>query len=98
MRVSQISVYHQPKVNSIKQKTTSYQSMCKPEQPTSAITFNGKFGAWLGGLVGAAAVIATAVVAAPAAACLAGGGAILGAIGGDVAEDAVNKTDNNDSK
>ena len=93
MRVSQISVYHQTKVNSLKQKTTNYQPKCKPEQPTSAITFNGKFGALLGGAIGAVAVIATAIIAAPAAACLAGGGAIIGAIGGDVAEDAVNKTD-----
>lgn len=90
MRVSQISVSYQPKVRSSVQKRTNFHPMCKPESPTSAINFKGKFGAWIGGAFGAAAVIATALVAAPAVACLAGGGAIIGAIGGDVAEDAVN--------
>ncbi len=90
MRVSQVSVNYQPRIYSVSQNNVKCSQKCKPEQPTSAISFQGKFGAWVGGVFGAAAVIATAIVAAPVAACLAGGGAIVGAIGGSVAEDAVN--------
>ena len=97
MRVSQISVYCQPRSCTVNRPCANYQKNCKPETPTSAINFNGKFGAWVGGVAGAVAVIAAAIVAAPAAACLAGGGAILGAIGGDVAEDAVNNSGKNNN-
>lgn len=90
MRVSQISVNYQPRIHSVPHNNVSYSQKCKPEQPTSAISFNGKFGAWVGGVVGAVAVVATAIATAPVAVCLAGGGAIVGAIGGSVAEDAVN--------
>ena len=92
MRVSQISVYHQPKYYKT-QKTLECNNPPCPEPPIlnkNSTSFKGKFGAWIGGIVGTAAVVATAVLAAPAAICLAGGGAIVGAIGGHVAEDAVN--------
>lgn len=97
MRVSQISVNYQPRINSASQKNVRYSQLpCKPEQPTSAITFRGKFGAWVGGVIGAVAVVATAIATAPVAVCLAGGGAIVGAIGGSVAEDKVNGVENDD--
>ena len=92
MRVSQISVCNQqirnlPEVRrNCCPKPTKYA-----EPPKDDVQFKGKFGAWVGGIIGGAAVFAAALAAAPAAACLIGGGAIIGAIGGDVAEDAVNK-------
>ncbi len=90
MRVSKISVNYQPRIYSVSYNNVKYYQQNKPEQPVNAVSFNGKFGAWVGGIVGAAAVVATAIATAPVAACLAGGGAIIGAIGGSVAEDAVN--------
>ena len=99
MRVSQISVCNQQ----IKTLPETKRNCCprprfQEQPPKDEIQFKGKFGAWVGGIVGGVAVLATAIVAAPAAACLIGGGAIIGAIGGDVAEDAVNKTSDNDNK
>ena len=90
MRVSQISVNYNPSVRPVSNNNVRHSQICKPEQPANAVSFNGKFGAWVGGVVGAVAVVATAIVTAPVVACLAGGGAIVGAIGGSVAEDAVN--------
>ena len=90
MRVSQISVNYQPRINFVPQNNVKYSPKSKPEQTSNAVSFNGKFGAWVGGVVGAAAVVVTAIATAPVAVCLAGGGAIIGAIGGSVAEDAVN--------
>ena len=46
--------------------------------------------AWVGAVVGGVAVVATALVTAPAIVCLAGGGALIGGLGGDMAEDAIN--------
>ncbi len=89
MRVSQISVLNQPKYY-VKNKKNYCPEPCLNSPSATNLNFKGKFGAWVGGVFGAAAVVATAILAAPAAACLAGGGAIIGAIGGDVAEDAVN--------
>ena len=97
MRVSQISVYHQP--NCIQARCASKNCAnppCPSPKPTESISFRGKFGAWIGGIAGTAAVVATALLAAPAAICLAGGGAIAGAIGGHVAEDYVNGEDKDD--
>jgi hypothetical protein len=97
MRVSQISVYHQSKVYQYAPKRVNCTPPCPEEQkPSEDVNFRGKFGAWVGGVVGTAAVVATAILAAPAAICLAGGGAIAGAIGGHVAEDYVNGNDSND--
>ncbi len=55
------------------------------------VNFKGKFGQIVGGTIGAGAVLVASFVAAPAAACLAGAGLIVGLVGGDVAEDAINK-------
>ena len=93
MRVGQISV-NQPNNNCItNRKITNYYSnkpqACKSIQ-NSGVDFKGKFGAWIGGIVGGSAVVATALLAAPAAICLLGGGAFFGAIGGDAAEETVN--------
>lgn len=97
MRISQISVCNQQNRTLHQVKKNCY---LKPEikevPPQDDIQFKGRFGAWVGGIVGGAAVLAAAIAAAPAAACLIGGGAIVGAIGGDVAEDAVNKKSDND--
>ena len=90
MRVSQISVYNQPKMYPYQQKQHLKTQPCGTDSNDCNVQFKGKFGAIIGGVAGAAAVIAAAIVTAPAAACLAGGGAILGAIGGHVAEDTVN--------
>lgn len=95
MRVSQISVYNNQQnyyTNHLKKKQN--QQLNFEPQHQSSINFKAKFGAYLGGVIGGAAVIATAIIAAPAIACLAGGGAIIGAIGGDLAEDAVNGKSN----
>jgi len=95
MRVSQISVYHQPQ----NYRTLPKRQACPPECPQPLETnFKGKFGAWVGGVLGAAAVVTTAILAAPSIVCLAGGGAIVGAIGGHVAEDAVNGTDDSNKQ
>ena len=96
MRVSRISVYNQPAKFSLPIRYSNQSS--KKESPIETIdqpSFRGKFGAWVGGIVGTAAIVATAVLAAPAAICLAGGGAVLGAIGGHAAEDAINGDKNN---
>ena len=88
MRVSQISVYNN--VNSVKPQLTTNNHRKTELPPKDGIEFRGKFGAWVGGIIGGAAVVATALVTAPAAICLLGGGAVFGALGGDAAEDAVN--------
>lgn len=92
MRVSQISVYHKPlsyyQAKNVQRNCAN--PPCPEPKPIETISFKGRFGAWLGGIAGTAAVVVTAVLAAPAAICLAGGGAIAGAIGGHVFEDAVN--------
>ena len=94
MRVSQISVYHQPMNYRAPLKQNNCTPPCPNEpKPSEDINFKGKFGAWIGGIAGTAAVVAAALLAAPAAICLAGGGAIAGAIGGHVAEDYVNGED-----
>ena len=90
MRVSQISVNYRPCIYSVSDNRVKYSQKCIPEQSSGSVSFNGKFGAWVGGILGAAAVVATAMVTVPFAACLAGGGAIIGAVGGSVAEDKVN--------
>ena len=94
MRVSRISVFSQPTNYSAPQKNINRQTKC--EKPQDETNFKGKFGSWVGGVFGAAAVVATAVLVAPAAICLTGGGAILGAIGGHVAEDCVNGDNKDD--
>jgi len=97
MRVSRVSVYHQQNNYQKQQKFNYCNPPASPEEPKCIVNpnFKGKFGAWIGGIVGTAAVVATAVLAAPAAICLAGGGAIAGAIGGHVAEDYVNGENRN---
>ena len=88
MRVSQVSVYsglNYPRTNVIKNQ----QMKCELP-PKDGIEFKGKFGAWVGGVLSGAAIVVTALTAAPAAICLLGGSAVIGAIGGDAAEDAVN--------
>lgn len=98
MRVSQISVCHQPisysQANNVKRNCPN--PPCPESVSFNNVNFRGKFGAWVGGIIGTAAVVATAIVAAPAAICFTAGGAIAGAIGGHVVEDAVNK-DSSDS-
>ena len=98
MRVSQVSVINQQ----IKPLPELRRNCCpRPtryaEPPKDDIPFKGKFGAWVGGIVGGIAVLTVALAAAPAAACLIGGGAVIGAIGGDVTEDAVNKPTDKES-
>lgn len=88
MRVSQISVYHQSNPTLPRVKNNNQRKVELP--PKDGIEFRGKFGAWVGGILGGAAVVATALATAPAAICLLGGGAVFGALGGDAAEDAVN--------
>ena len=89
MRVSQISVYHN--VNSVQPRHLVKNQQNHSElPPKDGVEFRGKFGAWVGGIIGGAAVVTTALVTAPAAICLLGGGAVVGALGGDAAEDAVN--------
>ncbi len=97
MRVSRVSVNYQQN-NYQKSRNLNYCNPPCTEEPKvlENTNFKGKFGAWLGGITGTAAVVAAAVLAAPAAICLAGGGAIVGAIGGHVVEDAVNGTNNNE--
>ena len=91
MRVSRISVYHQPNYAiQMNQKTYCPEPCPIPQQPEKAPQFRGKFGAWVGAVVGGVAVVATALVTAPAIVCLAGGGALIGGLGGDMAEDAIN--------
>ena len=89
MRVSKISVYQN--VNSMTPRA-NYNNQQKHSElpPKDGIEFKGKFGAWVGGIVGGASVVITALVTAPAAICLLGGGAVFGALGGDAAEDAIN--------
>ena len=68
------------------------------------VNFKGKFGQIVGGAIGTGAVLVASFIAALAAACLAGAGLIIGLVGGDVAEDAINKEgefkkkDNDDKK
>ena len=99
MRVSRVSVYYPQNDCILKQKKQNCCTSPSAEEPkvVENINFKGKFGAWLGGITGTAAVIATAILAAPAAICLAGGGAIVGAISGHVAEDYVNGENSNDN-
>ena len=95
MRVSRICVPSQPTnyyyLNSRPKIDNQQKNIAHEQTPP----FKGKFGAILSGVFGAAAVVVTAIVAAPAAICLTGGGAIIGAIGGHAAEDAVNGESNN---
>ena len=79
-------------MQSVQNLTNNYRRCELP--PKDGVEFRGKFGAWVGGILGGAAVVAAALVTAPAAICLLGGGAVFGALGGDVAEDAVNKKKN----
>ena len=96
MRVSQISVFSQPKNYVVQKKHTCCPKPCPETPQTINPNFKGKFGAWLGAIAGGAAVIATAIVAAPAVACLAGGGALIGGLGLDAVEDAINGEDKDD--
>ena len=89
MRVSKISVYQN--VNSMMPRSDyNHRQKFSELPPKDGIEFKGKFGAWVGGIVGGASVVITALVTAPAAICLLGGGAVFGALGGDAAEDAIN--------
>ena len=94
MRVSQISVYDN--INCVSPRLCRNRQKPTELPPKDGIEFRGKFGAWVGGILGGAAVVATALASAPAAICLLGGGAVFGALGGDAAEDAINgkKEDN----
>ena len=76
-----------------KKVVTKYNEKASQENPvaSSDVNFKGKFGQIVGGTIGAGAVLVASFIAAPAAACLAGAGLIVGLVGGDVAEDAVNK-------
>ena len=89
MRVSQISVYQNVNcVHSNQVRNIQHNRVELP--PKDGIEFKGKFGAWVGGILGGAAAVVTALTTAPAAICLLGGSAVFGALGGDAAEDAVN--------
>jgi len=91
MRVSQICVYHQPIIVKTPHKIRSYNTnTVMPAKTQENVNFHGKFGAWLGAIAGGAAVVAAAIATAPALVCLAGGGALIGGLGLDMAEDAIN--------
>lgn len=84
--VSSVSYSPQCRKASMQNKTTT-----TIPKDTANVNFKGKFGQIVGGTIGAGAVLVASFVAAPAAACLAGAGLIVGLVGGDIAEDAVNK-------
>ena len=67
----------------------------KPQEASGDVAFKAKLGQIVGGTVGAAAVVAVAALTAPVVVCLAGAGALVGAVGGDIAEDKINKDDKN---
>ena len=90
MRVSQISVYHQPRNYTTNSRKPNCKESCPPLTQTVNPNFKGKFGAWLGAIAGGAAVVGAALITAPAIACLAGGGALVGGLGMDMIEDAIN--------
>lgn len=95
MKVSQISVYDFRNCYQNRMRCSNPPKTELP--PKDGIEFRGKFGAWVGGILGGAAVVVTALAAAPATICLLGAGAAAGALGGDAAEDAVNG-DNKEKK
>ena len=94
MRVSEINIYNYQNNNFVRKSNHLKKINHEPSaEQTENINFRGKFGAWTGGILGTAAVAAAAAFVAPVAVCWLAGGAVLGAIGGDAAEDAVNKND-----
>ena len=91
MRINSVSgVSYRPQLKRVLQE--------KPQDVSSDVAFKRKFGQIVGGTVGAAAVVAAAIFTAPAVVCLAGAGALIGAVGGDVAEDKINGEDGKGSK
>ncbi len=89
MRVSSVSSvsynanYRKPKVQS--------KAPSSVQDDSANVSFKGKFGQIVGGTIGTGAVLVASFIAAPAAACLAGAGLLVGLVGGDIAEDAINK-------
>ena len=75
----------------VRRNATKNQGRQHFTNPERNVNFRGKFGSIVGGTLGAGAVLVASFVAAPAAACLAGAGLIIGLVGGDIAEDAINK-------
>ena len=90
MKVSQVSISNPWSSNLYSTKKNSNPRSYTMFNKQNNVQFKAKFGAWLGGIAGGVAVVAVALATAPAAVCLLGGGAMLGAVGGDVVEDAVN--------
>ena len=91
MRVCQVNLYNYQNNNFVRKTCHLKKINQEPStEQTENINFRGKFGAWTGGILGAAAVAATAALVAPVAVCWLAGGAFIGAVGGDAAEDAVN--------
>lgn len=91
MRVGSVSgVCGMPHYKKTKRKENAAGQQENPVMSKN-VKFKGKFGQIVGGTIGAGAVLVASFVAAPAAACLAGAGLIVGLVGGDIAEDAVNK-------
>lgn len=89
MRVGRISsVYYKPQ---LKNKISEQQESGSSKVPDSNLNFRGKFGKIVGGAIGTGAVVAASMVVAPAIICLAGAGLVAGMVGGDVAEDKINK-------
>lgn len=87
MRVNSVSCVNYPKPLKKVVKNEQLDDM-----PTE-INFRGKFGKIVGGAVGTGAVVAASFVVAPAVICLAGAGLLAGMVGGDIAEDKINKND-----
>ncbi len=91
MRVGSVSsVYSMPHYRKVQRKANEPTSSTV-SNGTQNVNFRGKFGRIIGGTIGAGAVMVASFVVAPAAVCLTGAGLFLGLVGGDVAEDAINK-------
>lgn len=96
MRVQAINfanVYHKVNLS----PKIAHKVVDNPIQPQPDLSFRGKFGSIVGGVLGFAATVGAVFIAPPAAAallsCMTGAGAIAGAVAGDAAENAVNEKD-----
>lgn len=97
MRINSINVVS-PRNYATKQRLKEHNPETN-SQNAENVNFQGKFGAWVGGIGGTGALIAAVATCAvaPAALCLLGGAAIVGAVGGSALEDTVNEENDNKS-
>ena len=96
MRVNSILQY--PISTSNKHLLKNDRIVSAPIYPNDSVNFKGKFGQIVGGTIGTGAIMVGSFFLAPALVCLSGIGLLLGAAGGDIAEDAVNKKENKDDR